>query len=107
MAEIKLVCPYSQRECVKNGSGVLVEGKIETHACPKWINIIGKEPQTGQNINQWNCSDAWVPILLIENSKMQHETAASVDMFRESMLQANEVSRELLLANSDTIKKLC
>jgi hypothetical protein len=49
------------------------------HACPLWIQVRGKHPQSGEDIDRWDCAMAWMPMLLIENSQMQRFTAASVD----------------------------
>jgi len=49
------------------------------HACPLWVQVRGKHPQSGEDIDRWDCAMAWMPMLLIENSQMQRFTAASVD----------------------------
>jgi len=64
--------------------------------CPKWINVIGTDPQTGESVNQWNCADYWIPKLMVENSQMQRQTSASVDSFRNEMSAQNtELNRQL------------
>tara|TARA_R110001632_G_scaffold187353_1_gene307799 strand:- start:103 stop:489 length:387 start_codon:yes stop_codon:yes gene_type:complete len=52
----------------------------------------GKHPQTGSNVQEWGCSIAWLPLLLVENSGQQVKTTASVESFRNEMVKANMVT---------------
>jgi len=58
--------------------------------CPKWIQILGMNPQTGEDINEFACADTWLPILMIENSQMQRQTGAAVESFRNEVLKKRE-----------------
>ena len=50
------------------------------HTCPLWVQIRGTDPQTGETIaEEWNCSLAWLPTLLVENSMQTRQGAASSD----------------------------
>ena len=65
--------------------------------CPKWVNVVGTDPQTGESVNQWNCSDYWLPKLLIENSQMQRQTGGAVESFRNEMVKQNgELNKQLI-----------
>ena len=58
--------------------------------CWKWVQIQGHNPNTGEPDTQWKCADAWVPLLMIENSQQQRKTGAAVESFRnESVKQSN------------------
>lgn len=65
------------------------------HVCPLWIQLRGKDPQTMQEIDRWNCSLAEVPGLLVENSQRQLQTAATVQELR------NDVARNTSMAMND------
>lgn len=95
--DAKIICPLmGGEECVEDGAirnGELVK-------CRFWINVIGKDPQTGQEINNGDCAMAWTPVLLIENSKVNRETGAAVESFRNEMVKANETNTQVLLAAS-------
>lgn len=52
------------------------------HKCKFYVNLRGKNPQTGIEFDKWDCTIAWLPILLIENSKMQMETGAAIESLR-------------------------
>ena len=57
-------------------------------------------PQTGEEVDEWDCAVKWVPMMLIENTQMQRQTGAAIESFRnESVkvsLQAQEIYKEEL-----------
>lgn len=53
------------------------------------MQLRGMHPQTGKEIDEWGCSMVWTPFLLIENSKVQRETGAAVESFRNEMVKSN------------------
>ena len=62
------------------------------------MQIRGHNPNTGAEIDDWGCSIAWMPVLMIENSQQQRQTGAAVESFRNEMVKANEVGQRVLLA---------
>jgi hypothetical protein len=66
--------------------------------CAWFLKIAGKNPNTGEDIDDWGCSMAWLPIMMIENSQQQRSTGAAVESFRNEMVKANEVGQRVLLA---------
>ena len=58
--------------------------------CAWFLKIRGKDPQTDQEIEDWGCAMAWMPIMMIENSQMQRQTGAAVESFRNEVVKANE-----------------
>ena len=66
--------------------------------CAWFLKIRGNNPNTGEDIDDWGCSMAWLPILTIENSQMQRQTGAAVESFRNEMVKANEMSQQVLIA---------
>jgi hypothetical protein len=85
----KIKCPYTafKMSCFDG---------VTKHDCPKWIHVTGTHPNTGQPVDSYDCSDAWVPALLIENSQQQRQTGAAVESFRNTVLgeRAAQISRE-------------
>lgn len=80
-ADEGLTCPFSQKDTSE-----------VCHKCPMWVQVRGRHPQTGEEIDDWRCSFAWMPVLMIENSQQQCQTAAAVESFRNEMVKANEVA---------------
>lgn len=82
-----MICPYL--------SGIDLEGrlvKVEClkHECIKYTQMLGLHPQTGQEISEWNCSDAWLPMLLIENSQQTRQAGAAVESFRNEVVNVGK-----------------
>ena len=90
----KTICPLLNSECIEDGA--ILDGKL--CACNFWVHIIGKDPQTGEDVNKGNCAINWVPMLLIENSRYSRETGAAVESFRNEMVKANESNTQVLIA---------
>ena len=71
-------CPLLNKKCIK-------------HQCV-WYNMLqGKNPQTGLDVQEWGCSIAWIPLLLIENSQQIMGKKAATESFRNEMVQSNNI----------------
>ena len=76
-------CPLLKKKCIK-------------HRCI-WYNMLqGKHPQTGLDVQEWGCSIAWIPLLLVENTGKQVQTNSAVESFRNEMVKANMVTLALV-----------
>lgn len=71
--------------------------KCRGDACPEWIHVTGKHPQTGVPVDMFDCARRWMPILLIQFSKEISGVASSVDSARnEARLNAAGVAAAVL-----------
>lgn len=66
--------------------------------CAWFMKVRGTNPNTGEEIDDYGCSMAWLPVLMIENSQQQRQTGAAVESFRNEMVDANKMSQQVLLA---------
>jgi hypothetical protein len=66
--------------------------------CAWFMQIRGTNPNSGESVDEWGCSMAWLPMLMIENSQQQRGTSAAVESFRNEMVKSNEVGQRVLLA---------
>jgi hypothetical protein len=73
--------------------------------CAWFIKILGKNPQTAADIEEWGCAMAWMPILAIENSQQQRQTGAAVESFRNEMVKSNEQSQQILLSAAGIVER--
>lgn len=64
--------------------------------CAWFMKVVGKNPNTGQEVDEWGCAISWLPILMIENSQQQRSTGAAVESFRNEMVKANEATTAML-----------
>ncbi len=56
--------------------------------CLWFTQLVGKHPQTGKNIDEWDCAMKWLPILMIENTKETMSLAASIDSLRNETMKS-------------------
>lgn len=94
--DAKIICPMmGGEECVQDGS--IRNGELV--ACRFWVTVMGKDPQTGETINNGDCAMAWMPVLMIENSKVNRETGAAVESMRnESVTTGQQITSALVMA---------
>lgn len=86
-------CPLLQKKCIK-------------HQC-LWYNMLqGKHPQTGLDVQEWGCSIAWLPLLLVENSSKMTGVQAATESFRNEMVKGQNVMNNILAANPQTRKEM-
>jgi hypothetical protein len=73
--------------------------------CAWFIEIHGTHPNTGEQLKDWGCAMAMMPMMLIENAKQQHATGAAIESFRNEMVKANDSSQRILLATAGIPQK--
>jgi hypothetical protein len=78
------------------------------HACPWWIQLRGKHPQSEEEMDRWGCAVGWLPILLIEGAQQTRQAGAAIESFRNEMVQGQAAfveaigqKSELRIANSE------
>jgi hypothetical protein len=75
-ADEGLICPLHREDMSK-----------VCHKCPLWTRVIGKNPQSEEMIDNWNCAIALLPMLLIENAQMSRQTGAAVETLRNGVVE--------------------
>lgn len=70
-----MACPFHRKSMVK-----------VCHTCPFWTQVRGSNPQTGQEVDSWNCAISFLPMLLVETSKEVRQGAAATESFRNEMV---------------------
>jgi hypothetical protein len=84
-------CPLIKKDCI----GL---------QCSWFMLVRGKNPQTGQDIDEWGCAVTWLPVLLIENSQQQRQTGAAVESFRNEVVKsAEEVTQRMLQSTEPNV----
>ena len=82
--ETKITCPLGS-ECEKAVDGVL-------EVCAWYVKLQGKNPQTGENINEQRCAIAWQPILAIEGNGAVSGVAASIQSLRNETVARQDIA---------------
>ena len=81
----KNLCPIFKSECIGLD-------------CAWFVKVEGYDINSGKRVDEWNCTVALIPMLMIENSGMQRQTGAAVESFRNEMVKATEASQQLFIA---------
>lgn len=85
--------------------GAIRDGELVK--CRFWIHVIGKDPQTGATIDNQDCAVAWIPVLLIENSKVNRETGAAVESLRnENVTTGQQITGALMQVAASNSQQL-
>lgn len=101
--DAKIICPMLGGECVEDGA--IRDGELVK--CRFWIHVIGKDPQTGATIDNQDCAVAWIPVLLIENSKVNRETGAAVESLRnENVTTGQQITGALMQVAASNSQQL-
>ena len=56
----------------------------------------GTNPNDGKEVDEYACSMAWLPMLLVENAMQSRQTGGAIESFRNEMVKANESNQNLL-----------
>ena len=86
-------CPLLNKKCIK-------------HQCVYYNMLQGKNPQTGLDVQEWGCSIAWIPLLLVENSSKMVGVQAATESFRNEMVKGQSVMNNILASNPKTRQEM-
>ncbi len=82
--------PPAERGCHRCGFDKKCRDLVVSGSCERWMQVQGINPNTGEPVNDYRCIDDWGPVLLIENSQQQRQTAAAIESFRNEMVLLNQ-----------------
>jgi len=86
-------CPLLKKDCV----GL---------QCAWFTQVRGTNPQSGNEVDEWGCAIAWMPVLILENAHQTRQVGAATESFRNEMVKANAETVDALLTarGKDEIK---
>ena len=76
-------CPLIKKDCIQL-------------KCSWFTHVRGIDPNTGKDVDHYDCAITWLPMLLVENSKEQRQTGAAVESFRNEMVKANNINIDMI-----------
>jgi len=73
------------------------------HTCPLWMQVRGQHPNTGEQLDKWNCALAWGPVMAMDAARNSNQTTAAVEGLRNVVATNKQRSEAmpLRLASSD------
>ena len=85
MGPENLVCPFHKKAM-----------STVCHKCPLWTCLRGANPQTGEDVDRWDCAVAQLPLLMIETSQQVRQGAAATESFRNEVARRADGVRPLM-----------
>ena len=82
-------CPLIKKDCIEN-------------KCAWYTQIRGVNPNTGQEVDDWECAVKWMPMLIIEVAQKSNQTGAAVESFRNEVVKVNQQNQQLYI---DSLKQ--
>jgi hypothetical protein len=77
-------CPLIKKDCI----GL---------KCSWYTQVRGMNPNTGEQVDEWGCAIAWIPMLQIETSQQARQAGAAVESFRNEVVRSNSENQQLYL----------
>ena len=93
--------PKPDMGCHRTGFDKNCRDLVASGRCKRWMQVVGADPNTGEPVNRFDCVDNWIPILLIENSQQQRQTAAAVESFRNEMVDLNTAGLAMTMSEGN------
>lgn len=81
-------CPLLKKDCI----GL---------QCNWFIQVRGFDTNTGKEVDEWGCSIAWLPHLLIENANQTRQAGAATESFRNEYVKAAHETINTMIAVSN------
>ena len=100
MVEIRTICPLGSK-CEEVKDGAIMR-------CAWYTRLVGNDPQSHVEYDDWRCAIAWLPIMQVEVAQtnrgqteaicsMRDETIKRQDVF--NLLAARSIERKEMIAN--------
>lgn len=71
-------CPLLKKKCVEN-------------KCQWFVQVKGKNPNTGEAVDEWQCKVALLPTLMVQNSQRQNHTGEAFSSFAKEVDRLKEI----------------
>lgn len=71
------MCPLIRAECMR-------------HQCAWYIHMQGKNPQTGADVSEFGCAVTWLPLLLVDSTRVAHQAVAATESFRNEFCDRSD-----------------
>src|SRR5210317_432563 len=82
IADPGTVCPLHRKDVSK-----------VCHKCAWYTLVRGKDPQTGEDVDEWRCAIAWMPMVGIETNKNIRGTQSATESIRNDIVKRMDEPR--------------
>jgi len=77
----------------------LIKKKCVGQKCAWYTQVRGTNPNTGQEIDEWQCAVSWMPMMAVEIAQKSNQTGAAVENFRNEVVETNRINQQLYLSS--------
>jgi hypothetical protein len=82
-----LKCPFIKKACME-------------HECMLFTHVQMTDPQTGKDRDEWACSLALIPVMVVEGARVTRGVQAAVESTRNEIIQRQDTLNRLVVATS-------
>jgi hypothetical protein len=86
--EMKITCPLGS-QCEEIKDNVLCR-------CAWYTKLVGKDPQSQKEYDEWRCAIAWFPIMQVEVSQTNRGNQEAVISLRDEMIKRQDVVNNII-----------
>ena len=77
------------------------------HRCAWYTKLVGKNPQSEEQIDEWQCAMSWLPLMLVENAQTNRgQTAAIHQGNKETISRQEELNTILGMALNQSKQRM-
>lgn len=77
------------------------------HTCPMWTQVRGVNPQTGADLDRWDCAHAIMPMLMVEQAGATRRNQAAIESMRNDIVvrmdNPNPQHQQTMLLETDDV----
>ena len=71
-------CPLIKEDCIQ-------------FKCAFWTHLRGTHPQTGKEIDEYDCAVRWLPVMVIETTQQTRQVGAAVESLRNHVVARQSI----------------
>ncbi len=86
--EVEFFCPLGST-CEEAVDGVIKR-------CAWYTKMVGLDPNTGKEVDDWACAMAWMPMLQVEMSITNRGQTQALESFRNETVKGQEEFNEIV-----------
>ncbi len=64
--------------------------------CPNYVHIRGKDPQSEEDLDMYDCALRWAPTPMMELSQRMNQLGAATESFRNELVKAQDTHNQIM-----------
>ena len=93
--EVEFFCPLGS-ECES-----VSDNKIKR--CAWYTKMVGLDPNTGKEVDDWACAMSWMPMLQVEMSSTNRGQTEALESFRNETVKGQKEFNQIIYQNKKSI----